>query len=419
MIKYLKNKFVKDVLWSSGSTVLMGVCGIFINILIGGKYGPTNLGIFNQALSVYLIASIFSVWGIHVSIVKHSAEKKSINESNGSLLSSALANVIVISGTISFFLILFSEKLSLLFNSPTLEYSLRNFMIGIPLFSLNKVYMAFLNGKRQMKKFAIIQSFRWINITLIITIISILNLEIENLALAFPLTEFIILIFFLIHIKVRFYSVTFKWVRRHFIFGTKSFFSSVIVQINTNMDILMLGYFSSDHDVGLYSIAITVIRGLLGFSGIIQLNFNPVISKLWTENRIDDLKFYIKKLKKYSVIIYTPILILAFLVYPALINNIQSLSEFSFSIYPFYILLVGFFFISIYGYLGGILVQTGLPGIQLKRSIIALVFNFVANLIFIPIWGVQGAATATSLSFFLSIYMLKYYSNKHLSLKLK
>jgi O-antigen/teichoic acid export membrane protein len=155
VIEYLKNKFVMDIIWSGGGTAVMGVCGISINMIIAVKYGAENLGIFNQVLSIYVITSIISVWGMQDSVVIFSAEKSNRHELKGSLLLSPLVSVFTISLLITISLTYFSPLLSGIFDSPNIEYALRNILLGLPFFSINKIYMAFLNGTRRMKLYSI------------------------------------------------------------------------------------------------------------------------------------------------------------------------------------------------------------------------------------------------------------------------
>lgn len=41
-----------------------------------------------------------------------------------------------------------------------------------------------------------------------------------------------------------------RWMRIHLQFGVKGFLSGVLIELNTRIDILMLGYFTSDTTVG-------------------------------------------------------------------------------------------------------------------------------------------------------------------------
>jgi O-antigen/teichoic acid export membrane protein len=45
----LQKDFSKDVIYNLISTVILGVSGVLLNTIVGNHYGPTGLGVFNQA----------------------------------------------------------------------------------------------------------------------------------------------------------------------------------------------------------------------------------------------------------------------------------------------------------------------------------------------------------------------------------
>ena len=64
------------LVWNFSSLVFIGLGGFLVNVLIGRMYGPAALGVFNQVLAFYLVASQASVGGLAFSTLKFSSERK-------------------------------------------------------------------------------------------------------------------------------------------------------------------------------------------------------------------------------------------------------------------------------------------------------------------------------------------------------
>jgi len=60
-----------------------------------------------------------------------------------------------------------------------------------------------------------------------------------------------------------------------------------------------------------------------------------------------------------------------------------------------------------------------MPRLQSIFMLFIFLTNVIANLIFIPIFGIYGAALGTGTSFIASIYYFKYFSKNYVGLKLK
>jgi len=409
------NKFSNDFIWSILSTIILAGSAISVNILVGNVYGFETLGILTQALAYYSIISLFAVLGLQTSVSKHVAEHNANSKTTGEILISAYILTFTISCAISLTLIFALENLGALISRSELTTALKYLVIGLPLFSINKISMGYLNGIREIKLYSIIQSLRWIIILFFIAAILIINKSFIYILFIFPLTELILflIIFAGFCNKINFAKPNgFHWFRIHLSFGGKLTLASSAGELNSKIDILMLGLLLSDKIAGIYSVAISIIRGLLLISGIIQRNFNPIITKLYSENNIAQIQHYIKKIRRYSNLIYIPTIIISVFAYPIFIQIGFNDPELTKSIWSFNILLVGVFFSSLYGPFGAIFTQTGFPNIQLKIISLTTLCNIILNAILINILGIAGAAISTTLSFLMTYALITYYSKK-------
>lgn len=409
IIQLTKIKFVSDVLWNILSNVIIGGSGVLIIILVGVNYNAEGLGVFNQALSFYVIMNLFTVWGIHISIVKYIAEYNGSKENLSNIISSAFMLVLFFSILLTFIFWELIPFIAITFNSPDLAVVLKWIIIGSPLFALNRISLGVLNGLRRMKAYAFTQSIRWLLILALLSFFILGDYHLKHSVLAFPLAE-LLLALWLFYYNRRIISLSIPpnlfWIKKHFIFGSKSILVGTVALLNEKIDVLMIGYFMTDRAVGIYSFGAMIAVGLLEIAYVIQRNFNPVISKLWSEKKVEELKHYTKQVRKHTYLIYTPIVIFASIIYPIFVNFFMDNKDFVESIIPFYIVLAGVYVFCGFVTYNSFLTHAGFPGEQFKRLLIALIFNIIANTLFIPLIGIPGAALATTSSFILSIYLL-------------
>lgn len=420
---FLRHHFVVGVLWNLVSLGLLSVSGILIHFFIGVHYESQGLGVFSQAFSIYSILALFAVLGIHISVVKFTAEFSQERKELDHLLSAAYISVAFTS--LVFDVLAWSLRLPLssLLKSTEVAAALKSFIIGIPLFSLNKVSMGFLNGLRKMKSYAVYQSLRWILLLILIPGSIFLGNTLETTLLAFPAVELVLFLCLAPYVK-RFFSPELRikrilpWMKRHLVFGGKTLMAGAVSDVNAKVDIIMIGYFMSDQAVGIYSLAAAVARGMLSFTNIIQVNFNPVISKLYSEGKKAQLKILIRRLVKNTTLAFIPISAAAVFIFPLALRVFGQDSQYSSSTAPFHILMFGVCLLSGFNICGSLLTQAGFPEYQLYRVVSTLIFNLAANAVLIPSLGINGAALATSASFLLTMILLHHYAQKKLDIRI-
>ncbi|MCP4148293.1 MAG: flippase [bacterium] len=433
----LKKKFVKDVSWTLIATFIKSLSGILINILVGNFYQAEGLGIFGQVLAIYLILSIISTFGINNSVLKYTAECKEDPHTLRQLVTSALVLSVLLATTLIGLFHMIISLYPALITTSTIMPPLRNTLIALPFFSANKVLMGFLNGMRRMRLYSSVRSMRWL---LIISFILYSYYTKKTLAFtlyAFPATEILLFLWLAIYLKTKRILPASRppvsanpanrevrknlwktWIKKHLIFGGKTALTGSISELNNKIDILLIGFFMSNHDVGIYNLASSIARGFIMAASVVTLNFNPVISTLWAQKNTQLLKEYIAKLKKGSRIVMIPLLVMAGLMYPLFVTLFMKSNAYMASVPIFYILLPGIAIVSLFHWSGGLLSMAGYPGQSIKISSSALLFNIAANIILIPEIGIKGAALATGLSYFLVIFLQRFFIKKKLALKI-
>ncbi len=418
----LRGKFSQDVLWNTASFAVMVICGASINFIIGRWYSPAVLGVYNQVYSVYVIVSQFAVAGIHLSVLKYVAQYSRQPEIYRPLNTAALLLSAVFAAASSLILWSVRAPLARLFSSPEVATGIAYIAPGLFFFSINKVNLSILNGLSQMKLYAVIQALRYLLIVAILVAIAAMGGAGGSLPIAFTLAEIILLMCTLPAILKEYtpaaLDVLRAWTIKHLDFGMRGFLSNVLLQMNPRVDVLILGFFWSDHVVGVYSFAGIIAEGLYQLPVVLRTNYNPLLVRLISEQKTDELKARIRKGVRITYAITALIGILVIALYPLGALIIQDRAAYLQS-WPVLVILVAGLVLSA-GYIpfGAILLQAGRPGLHTIMTAILVLGNILLNLLLTPVFGPLGAATATALASILSIFLIKGFTKATLNLRI-
>jgi O-antigen/teichoic acid export membrane protein len=164
-----------------------------------------------------------------------------------------------------------------------------------------------------------------------------------------------------------------------------------------NVDKLMLGYFGVAPElIGFYGIAATVVRNVrharLAFSGA----FSPIIARLHAEGRTAELEENFGVVARWALTIAIPMLVIML----GLRQEVLLLFHASFTHdAAFMVLLAVQPLVSCWvGLAGNIVVMTGHSRWNLFNSLVVGAMNAVLNAVWIPAYGLWGAALATAVS---------------------
>jgi O-antigen/teichoic acid export membrane protein len=161
-------------------------------------------------------------------------------------------------------------------------------------------------------------------------------------------------------------------------------------------DRIMLGFFTTSTEVGIYSAASILAQQLTVFFGAFVAIFLPMISDLYNRHRMTELGELFKVVSRWIFITALPLAII--------------MSVFSFPLmglfgtkfadgWPVLVILAlsRIVYFSV-GPVGEMLQMTGRQNLVLANTIVMLLANIGLNIWLIPLWGKLGAATATAIS---------------------
>ena len=173
--------------------------------------------------------------------------------------------------------------------------------------------------------------------------------------------------------------------------------SAGVQQINRYSDIVMLGYIVSAEDVGIYRVS-SQGAGLVAFGlQTVAMFVSPYFAQLHAQKKHEYLQKLIVLGSRVSLLVALFIM-LVFVFWGDEIIRIAFGADYISSYMPLMILGVGQLVNALFGPIGILLNMTGFERDTMRGMSIAALANVLLNLIFIPLYGINGAATSTTLA---------------------
>lgn len=173
------------------------------------------------------------------------------------------------------------------------------------------------------------------------------------------------------------------------------FAQSVAVVINTNLDLAMLGFLKGDVDVGLYTVAIKIKSILVTLVTSLGTVLLPRLSYYVAHHKIDLFECLIKKATSFVLIISIPLSVFFIVMAKESILFLAGggylEATFAMQFIMICVIIIGLTNIT------GIQILTPLNRERevLHSIVVSAIINIVTNSIFIPLYGINGAALCT------------------------
>ncbi len=182
--------------------------------------------------------------------------------------------------------------------------------------------------------------------------------------------------------------------------------------IYTHLDTVMLGFISTDEDVGYYNAAVKIKSILVSVVTSLGAVLLPRASYYVEHNMIDEFRRVSQKVINFVFLIATPFMSY-FMIFAAYGINFLSGSAYTDSILPMQIIMPTLLFIGITNITGiQILVPIGKEKVVLYSEIVGAMINLSLNAILIPIFASAGAAIGTlAAEIVVFIYQFAYIDN--------
>lgn len=413
----------RDVVWNLVPVVLLGVVGLGLSFVISRWWGASTFAVFNLVTTAYFAFAVVGACGIPYSVLRAIAEQPDDRGRVAAIVAGALVPNLVLAATSTAVFVAIRPLIARWLDSPAVAEGMLWAAPGLFCFAVNKLLLGVVNGLRRMRAFAIYTSLRYMLIAAGLVIARVNQLAPEHVAAIWTFTEATLLVVLLGELVA---TVSLSraagwtaWTRRHLDYGVRGVLATLAYEINTKLDVWMLGVLIADKAaVGIYALAAALNEGVMQLAVVIQNNVNPMTARLFAEGDHRELQAMIARLRRWFVPALLGICAVAAAGFPAVIPWVIGDPRFAAGAIPFAILMAGIAIASPYLPFAHLLLMAKRPGWHTVLLVIAISVNIVANLVLIPRFGLAGAASSTATTVITSALLLRALARWRLGVRL-
>jgi len=185
-------------------------------------------------------------------------------------------------------------------------------------------------------------------------------------------------------------------------FGYKAHLSNILAFVNYRADIFLVNFIISPAAAGLYVVAVQIVERLWLLSQAVSTVLLPRLSEL---SRDEQLRRQVTPIICRGVISVTLFgaVVLGIFSYPLLI--ILFGDNYVVALVPILLLLPGIVALSGFRVLANDIAARGRPELNMYFSLMVVVANVIGNIVLVPMYGLRGAAAATSIAYILHLIL--------------
>jgi O-antigen/teichoic acid export membrane protein len=418
--------------------IISKIFSYIYKIIIARYFGVEIYGLYSLSLVIILLFALVSGFGISEGILRYISLYRGKNENDKIRYLFRMSMKILLFSTITIAIISFflAEFISLtIFKNPSLTIYLKIFSFLIPIWIFagffHSIMIAFEKVKQQTIIEKIVQSSAKLGFLLIF-----LALGLKTNAVIFSFFLGIVVFFIATYLYCKYSLSTLfldynlnnsetKKIRKNLLsYSLPIMFFGMAFYLFYWTDSLVLGFFKTTTEVGIYNAAIPIALLLsLAPELFITLLF-PIITKQYARKNMGLIRDLSKQIGKWIFIINFPLFFLMVL-FPGAIINLFFGSEYLLASNALRFLLLANLFASLIVISHKLLLMVGKTKILLMDLLIATVLNFVLNVILVPMpfifgfdnaSGLNGAAISTFISILVFNSLIFFHARKYTSI---
>ena len=396
------------------TNILLSISPLILLPVLTKSYSIDNYGIWVQVnVTIGLLPNLAGL-GLPIAIMRFIPALKEKIDLQETFYS--IACVVFLAGTItSTILILFSSYIaSALFGGNTSIAIFTSIIVFI--LCLNNLFYSLFRGLHQIKLYSIFLVFQtYLNVALVS------YFALNNYNILFPIIGILIsqIITFLVMLipvlkDIGFKVPRFTNLRQYLSFSLPSIPSNLSYWIVDSSDRYVIGLILGLSFVGYYSPGYALGNIVMMFFAPFITILPATISKFYDKGEITMVKTLLEYSMKYFLLMAIPAVVgLSLLSKPILtILSTPEIASNGYLVTPF--VAFGALLMGISGIMSHTIIvkyNTKIIGII---WIITAIINLVLNIIFVPYYGILGAAAMTTLSYGVSFLLTTFYSLKHI-----
>ncbi len=412
----------RDVAWNLVPVVLLAVIGLALNFTIAGHWGAEALGAFNLVTTAMFSAAVLGAGGLQFAVLKSVAEDPDDRDRVAVVVVGALIPTVVLSALATALFVAIRGPLADLVHSRLVPEGILWTAPGLFAFAINKTLLGVVNGLRRMRAFAIYTSLRYLLIGAGLAYALATDLAAARLPVIWTISECGLLLVLVVElaatVSLRRGGGWVTWARTHLHYGARSVLSTLVWEINSKLDIWVVGIVMPPHELGIYSLASVVYEGALQLPVVVQNNVNPLIAKHVAAGELVEVEGIVRRSRRWFVPAMIGACAIGAALYPFVIPWLTGDPEFGHGALPFAILMGGIALSSAYLPFNQVLLMAGKPGWHSFYIVAMVAIAASALAILTPRYGIEGAAIGTAIGLVGSAVLLRQMVRRHVGIRI-
>ncbi len=407
----MSKKLQRDIVNTGAAYFAASIIAIAAGILFPRLLGPDEWGLWSIMLGVIGILGPFAQVAMSTTLVTYISKHRHDNEKISYFVNSAYFVAVLLSFVVSVALILLSGYLA---GSVFQDGRLKTlFLLGAAIIffeQLNIINRDFFRGFKNFRIYNLLEVLPVASIFVIsMVLLYFFSFRAIYLAAARLTVLSVACVVVLIYIKRHAKNLSiFKMPRRKetsvlLKFGVPLIFTMTFMTIMKSMDRVMIGYFLETSNVGIYSVAAGMPLMIGGMFAPISIVLLPTFSERRSKGESSEL--LLKEVFSFLLFVSIPLIIFIIL-FSRNILQIVFGEEYILGAVVLSLTSVEIFLFGGIRLLGASVVASERTTKYALGMGIAAVSNISMNIIFIPVWGIEGAALATVLSFLILFFFI-------------
>jgi O-antigen/teichoic acid export membrane protein len=364
---------------------------------------PDQYGIVVLGFTVLNISTLLALAGASTGLARNLEGE----EEEDRLFTGTVIVIMGLAVLVALGLFVFRPVLGSLLNEPRFDSTVVIFIIGIPFFVFVKLVVAGFRGIGSPVGKVVVQnvfteggralligigaymgaslfemSIFWVAPTVVASVVGMLMLS----RVAHLLTT---------SIDLRYAS---DYVKPLLLFSLPLMVSETIWELMQHTDNILVGYFLSSEDVGIYNAAFTLGKAFLLIPAIFGFMYLPAFTRAFNAEDSDRMTGLYNLTAKWMTFVALPV-ILVVVFFPKLLIALTYGAEYAEAQLALLFVSLGFFTHAFIGMNGISLIGIGKTTPQVKGTAIAFTLNIILNVLAIPVFGIVGAAAASGFAY--------------------
>jgi len=403
-----KNKALKTIA-KGGSIVLFGLIfakffGYLFRIVVARFLGSDVYGLYSLGLAAFSILTTVSLLGVGSGIRRFIAYHKGKDEDKvRGILRAGLKISMPIGIIFSIILVIFGNQIGLiLFDSADMGLVLRVFGLLLPFKVLLKNLESIAMGLKRVEYYVYSRKIIPLGSKFLLVILFIfLGFELLGVLAAFFIATMfglISMIYFTVFKLDYFdFSRSSFSIKKMFLYSWPLIIAAIFMKIIGWTDVLMMGHFLTESQVGIYNAALPTAMILSFFLSAVSKIIFPVFSQLYGEGKLSEFRRIYQVSTKWIFAATLPFF-MVMLLFPRQLMVLLFGAEFAPAALSLSILALAYFYYVSLGSLDRVIKSIGRTKLYALVIGVSAVVNISLNWFLIPIYGIVGGAIATAVS---------------------